>query len=81
MLGGMFGEAPAVGVKPANNPNFDFFNYCGITRPVKLYTTPWSYVEDISLTDKTQLSKNLRLPACLFAFCFLTINEFWQFCE
>lgn len=52
MLGGMFGEAPAVGVKPANNPNFDFFNYCGITRPVKLYTTPWSYMEDVSLTTK-----------------------------
>lgn len=28
-------------------PNFDFFNYSGIHRPVKLYTTPSSYIEDI----------------------------------
>ncbi len=32
-----------------NMPNFDFFNYCGITRPVRIYTTPEIYVEDISL--------------------------------
>lgn len=37
--------------KPQNKPNFDFFNYCGITRPVKLYTTPKNYIEDISLTS------------------------------
>lgn len=32
-----------------NYPNFDFFNYCGITRPVRIYTTPKTYIEDISL--------------------------------
>ena len=32
-----------------NLPNFDFFNYAGITRPVHLYTTPAAYVKDISL--------------------------------
>ncbi len=28
---------------------FDFFNYAGIHRPVKLYTTPTTYVEDIEV--------------------------------
>ncbi len=36
-------------VRPQNKPNFDFFNYCGITRPVKIYTTPQAYIKDISL--------------------------------
>ena len=29
---------------------FDFFNYAGIQRPVKLYTTPLVYVDDIITT-------------------------------
>ena len=32
-----------------NLPNFDFFNYAGITRPVHLYTTPAAYIADITL--------------------------------
>ncbi len=32
-----------------NLPNFDFFNYAGITRPVRLYTTPESYIRDVTL--------------------------------
>jgi beta-glucuronidase len=35
--------------KPQNYPNFDFFNYAGIIRPVKLYTTPRDYISDISV--------------------------------
>ena len=35
--------------KPQNKPNFDFFNYAGITRPVKLYTTPKSYISDVAV--------------------------------
>ncbi len=35
--------------KKQNNPNFDFFNYCGITRPVRIYTTPRTYIADVSL--------------------------------
>ncbi len=35
--------------RPSNLPNFDFFNYAGIHRPVKLYTTPESYIEDITI--------------------------------
>lgn len=32
-----------------NAPNFDFFNYAGIHRPVKIYTTPKQYIKDISV--------------------------------
>ena len=35
--------------KPQNRPNFDFFNYAGIIRPVRLYTTPENHIEDISI--------------------------------
>ena len=38
--------------KPHNAPNFDFFNYAGIHRPVKIYTTPFSYIEDIVLVPE-----------------------------
>ncbi len=50
MLSGMtgIGDGPSEG-KPQNNPNFDFFNYCGITRPVKIYTTPRDYIDDITV--------------------------------
>lgn len=34
---------------PQNLPNFDFFNYAGITRPVRLYTTPRNYIADITM--------------------------------
>ncbi|NWK85251.1 beta-glucuronidase [Staphylococcus sp. GSSP0090] len=32
-----------------NTPNFDFFNYAGIHRPVKIYTTPTTYIQDIEV--------------------------------
>ena len=38
--------------KPHNAPNFDFFNYAGINRPVKMYTTPKEYIKDIVLVPK-----------------------------
>lgn len=31
--------------------NFDFFNYAGIIRPVRLYTTNWTYLKDIVLNN------------------------------
>lgn len=54
MFGGMAGGGKDIeeAGKPVNNPNFDFFNYCGITRPVKLYTTPQTYLSDISLVSE-----------------------------
>lgn len=33
--------------KPYVTPRFDFFNYCGIHRPVKLYTTSHTHIDDI----------------------------------
>lgn len=35
--------------KKQNMPNFDFFNFAGINRPVRIYSTPVSYIEDITL--------------------------------
>ncbi len=53
MMSGMFGGmGDACDTKKANNPNFDFFNYCGITRPVRIYTTPKNYIEDITLVSE-----------------------------
>lgn len=45
-------ETPMIGggSPRGSQPNFDFFNYAGITRPVRLYTTPASYLRDITLT-------------------------------
>lgn len=36
---------------PQNLPNFDFFNYAGISRPVRLYTTPKTFIRDITLVS------------------------------
>lgn len=38
---------PTVGVIRRNRPNCDFFNYAGINRYVKIYTTPKEYIKDI----------------------------------
>lgn len=32
-----------------NVVNFDFFNYAGIHRPVKIYTTPKTYISDVTI--------------------------------
>lgn len=42
-------EVPGIGTVVKNSPNFDFFNYAGINRPVKIYTTPKEYIKDITL--------------------------------
>lgn len=54
-FGSYLPDIPAVKMtkqKPHNIPNFDFFNYAGIHRPVKIYTTPQSYIKDIVLVPK-----------------------------
>ncbi len=33
---------------------FDFYNYAGIHRPVKIYTTPKKYIEDIVIKTETE---------------------------
>ncbi len=35
-----------------NVPNFDFFNYCGINRPVRLCVVPENRIEDITLVPQ-----------------------------
>lgn len=42
-------EAAKLWRKPQNQPNFDFYNYAGLTRPVRIYTTPAGYIDDITL--------------------------------
>ncbi|HIT91025.1 MAG TPA: beta-glucuronidase [Candidatus Merdenecus merdavium] len=42
-------EYPGLGKVKFNDANFDFFNYAGLMRPIKLYTTPKNYIEDITL--------------------------------
>lgn len=42
-------EVPGKGKVIKNTVNFDFFNYSGIHRPVKIYTTPKNYVEDVTI--------------------------------
>ena len=50
--GGMFSGRGAP--EKHNEPNFDFFNYAGITRPVRIYTTPKSYINDITLNSSVE---------------------------
>ncbi len=45
---------PDGGKAVTDMPNFDFFNYAGIQRPVKLYTTPTIYIRDITVTTEVQ---------------------------
>ncbi|MFA9413174.1 beta-glucuronidase [Streptococcus sp. E29BA] len=40
---------PDGGIKQVVKENFDFFNYAGIHRPVKLYTRPKQHIEDITV--------------------------------
>ncbi len=48
-LGGMIPADPEITLKKQNYPNFDFFNYAGIVRPVKLYSTPKAFIEDLTV--------------------------------
>ncbi len=54
LSGGFF---PSKASKKRNHPNFDFFNYCGITRPVKIYTTPKHYISDVTLVPSVEGSR------------------------
>lgn len=38
--------------------NFDFFNYAGLHRPVRIYSTPRDYIEDIVILPHVDLSTN-----------------------
>jgi beta-glucuronidase len=45
-------DIPGVGKVIRNQPNFDFFNYAGLHRPVKIYTTPTTYVKDVTIVTE-----------------------------
>src|SRR5260370_12870131 len=48
-------DVPGLRQLVTDTPNFDCFNYSGIQRPVKLYTTPKTYIHDITIpTDTTE---------------------------
>lgn len=54
---GSYSEAIVEGIGKVvkNRPSFDFFNYAGIHRPVKLYTTPKTFIKDVAIvTDFTE---------------------------
>lgn len=44
---------------------FDFYNYSGLHRPVKLYTTPKKYIEDIVI--KTEIKENEAVVKALIS--------------
>ncbi|OXM85258.1 beta-glucuronidase [Paenibacillus rigui] len=51
-------DVPGLGKVKRNHPNFDFFNYGGLHRPVKIYTTPQTYIRDITIvTDLDELTR------------------------
>ena len=48
------GEIRTEGGKRIQYCYHDFFNYCGLHRPVKLYTSPRDYIRDISVVTDIQ---------------------------
>lgn len=42
-------EAAKLWRRKQNLPGFDFFNYAGLNRPVRIYTTPKAYIEDVTI--------------------------------
>jgi beta-glucuronidase len=54
-------DIEGVGKVVRNSPNFDFFNYAGLQRPVKIYTTPQTYVKDVTVVADIDGSVNYSL--------------------
>jgi beta-glucuronidase len=54
-------EIEGIGKVVRNSPNFDFFNYAGLQRPVKIYTTPQTYVKDVTVVADIDGSVNYSL--------------------
>jgi len=52
-------DVPGLGKVIRNQPNFDFFNYAGLHRPIKIYTTPLTYIQDVTVV--TELEETVRL--------------------
>ncbi|PLS09704.1 beta-glucuronidase [Neobacillus cucumis] len=62
---GFFSEKdiPGVGTVKRNSPNFDFFNYAGLQRPVKIYTTPRTYIQDVTIVTDIDGTVNYSVEA------------------
>lgn len=56
-------EVPGAGKVKKNNPNFDFFNYAGLQRPVKIYTTPQTHVKDVTIISEIDGTVNYSVDA------------------
>ena len=54
MIASMMGMDGADTQKPQNHPNFDYIHYSGIIRPVKIYTTPHAYIQDVTLLPQVE---------------------------
>lgn len=52
--------------------NFDFFNYAGLQRPVKVYSTPWDHIDDIVIVPEADLAAK----TAKIAFTVKTAGEF-----
>ena len=52
--------------------NFDFFNYAGLQRPVKVYSTPWDYIEDVIIVPEADVTAK----TAKVAFTVKTVGEF-----
>lgn len=50
-----------IGAVEKNSPNFDFFNYAGIHRPVKIYTTPKQFIKDVTIIPDITGNVNYRV--------------------
>jgi len=52
-------EVPGIGKVAKNSPYFDFFNYAGLHRPVKIYTTPKVYLKDVTIVSELNLTTGI----------------------
>lgn len=67
-----FGSSEPVKNQKQNYPRFDFFNYSGIIRPVKIYTTPKNYIRDITLVP--ECTKNQGVIRSKISYCVALSN-------
>lgn len=56
-------EVEGIGKVVKNSPNFDFFNYAGLHRPVKLYTTPKTFVKDVTVVTELDGAVHYQVEA------------------
>ncbi|MBD1382969.1 beta-glucuronidase [Metabacillus arenae] len=65
-------EIEGVGKVIKNQPNFDFFNYAGLHRPVKIYTTPKTFVQDVTVV--TQINGTIQFKVDMVGNAEVTVS-------